>query len=468
MKYTNNKVLNLITAFMIVFLLVTGLLISINNYRHLDFTTYINDVRIKLEEDREQIEQGNYLESKYPYIVFDTSGNVLFSTKEFKQKKGDTVIVDEMIQTDRSFAKQYKGYQKCTLVLNNNRVCVGFVVYLLPDSYVSSGLYTRNAIICFRPILIGIILSVILLIIRTIYCNERILKPLQKISTSSKAIIAGNYDIEVHRVYDSKLQSNEIGDLTYSFELMRDELKAKQISEQAIKKSQQELISCISHDLRTPISTIKAYSEGMRDGIATTDVERKEFLNIILNKTNLLEGMITELLEYSNTQLNQMDIRKKEIYFQNYIKEITRELRIYIKQRNIKFECSYPEEDFIICIDQKRITEVIYNLIENSVKYMDDREGIIQLIAKRENGILSIHIIDNGIGISAEDIPYVFDKFYRAEKSRSSNVPGSGLGLSICKYIINQHNGEIYCRSRKSKGSEFWFTLNDVHMTANE
>lgn len=459
MKNYKIKRWNQITSIMIILILATGFLVSLYNYKHLDFTVYINNARIMLEKEREKIEQGIYPESEFPYIVFDTSGKVLFSTVDFKQEKGDTVVVDEMLQMDRSFAKQYPGYQKCSLVLNNNGICVGFVVYLLPNSDVVSDLYTRNEILCFLPMAIGILLSRLILIIRANYCNKRILKPLQKISTSSQAIIAGNYDIEVLRVYDNKLQSNEIGELTYSFELMRDELKSKQISEQTIRKSQQELISCISHDLRTPISTIKAYSEGIRDGIASTDIERKEFLSIIINKTNLLEGMITELLEYSNTQLNQMDILKKEVYFQSYIKEISRELRIYIEQRNIKFVCTYPEEDFIITIDQRRITEVLYNLIENSMKYMTASDGLIQLITKRENGLLSIHIIDNGIGISAEDIPYVFDKFYRAEKSRSSHIPGSGLGLSICKYIINQHGGEIFCRSRKSNGSEFWFTI---------
>lgn len=459
MKNYKIKRWNQITSIMIILILATGFLVSLYNYKHLDFTVYINNARIMLEKEREKIEQGIYPESEFPYIVFDTSGKVLFSTVDFKQEKGDTVVVDEMLQMDRSFAKQYPGYQKCSLVLNNNGICVGFVVYLLPNSDVVSDLYTRNEILCFLPMAIGILLSSLILIIRANYCNKRILKPLQKISTSSQAIIAGNYDIEVLRVYDNKLQSNEIGELTYSFELMRDELKSKQISEQTIRKSQQELISCISHDLRTPISTIKAYSEGIRDGIASTDIERKEFLSIIINKTNLLEGMITELLEYSNTQLNQMDILKKEVYFQSYIKEISRELRIYIEQRNIKFVCTYPEEDFIITIDQRRITEVLYNLIENSMKYMTASDGLIQLITKRENGLLSIHIIDNGIGISAEDIPYVFDKFYRAEKSRSSHIPGSGLGLSICKYIINQHGGEIFCRSRKSNGSEFWFTI---------
>lgn len=453
---------NLITALIMIGFLLSGFLGSLYIYKRLDFTVYINNIRTSLEEEREAIEQGIYPDSRFPYIVFDTSGSVLFSTSEFQCQKGDCVIVDEMLQMDKSFAKQYPHYQKCSLVLNNNLTCVGFVVYLIPDSYVASDLYTRNAILCFLPIGVSILFSILLLVFRTHYCNSRILKPLQMISTSSQAIIDGNYDMEVLRVYDRTLHSNEIGDLTYSFELMRDELKAKQISEQAIRKSQQELISCISHDLRTPISTIKAYSEGIFDGVASTDAERQEFLSIIINKTNLLEEMIAELLEYSNLQLKQLDIQPKELYFQGYIKEITRELRIYMKQQNIQFEYYYPDEDFIITIDPKRITEVIYNLIENSIKYTDTLNGCIKLVAKRENNILSIHVIDNGIGISAEDIPYVFDKFYRAEKSRSSNISGSGLGLSICKYIINQHGGEIYCHSKKSGGSEFWFTLDSI------
>lgn len=115
----------------------------------------------------------------------------------------------------------------------------------------------------------------------------------------------------------------------------------------------------------------------------------------------------------------------------------------------------------IVQMDVKRITEVLYNLIENSLKYIGEENGEIHLSAQITRGVPSFHVKDNGVGIGAEDIPYVFDKFYRAEKSRSSNIPGSGLGLSICKYIVNQHGGEIFCTSTKSKGSEFWFTLNE-------
>jgi signal transduction histidine kinase len=113
----------------------------------------------------------------------------------------------------------------------------------------------------------------------------------------------------------------------------------------------------------------------------------------------------------------------------------------------------------LVSIDPKRITEVMYNLVDNSIKYMDKDGGRITIETEREDKAALIKVKDNGAGISADDIPYVFDKFYRAEKSRSTSIPGSGLGLSICKYIINEHGGEIYCRSNHKQGCEIGFTL---------
>lgn len=454
------KSMNIITAICIIILLLAGLVVSIYHYKKTDFTPYMNTIRILLDQERNKIEQGIYPKSEYEYIVFDVSGKVTFSSPAFHKTVGDYVNIEEMIQMDHSFTKQYPGFYKYSFVLKGQDICDGFVVYLIPRDHVADSNTLKTLLYIFMPVVCSIVLSVLLILLRTVYCNTRVLKPLLKISSSAQAIISGNYDMEVQRVFDEELKANEVGDLTYSFELMRDELKAKQLSEQSLKQSQQELISCISHDLRTPISTIKAYSEGIRDGIANDEEQRKDFVRIIIEKTDLLEGMIAELLTYSNTQLNQLTINKKEVYFQSYMKEIVRELKIFTEQQDIAFESSVETQDFMICIDTKRITEVLYNLVENSIKYLKpDVQGIIKLVTKIEKNMLEIHVIDNGIGIQVEDIPYVFDKFYRAEKSRSSDIPGSGLGLSICKYIINQHGGEISCKSGKAIGSEFWFTL---------
>ena len=462
MKNTYYKRVNIISAIVVIVVLTVTFACSVQIYKNLDFSFYNNNIRVEINAHRNKLEQGSYVKCKYKYMVFDLKGIVLYADKEWDKSVGDTVIVEEQLQTDRSFKSEYNMYYKSSFVLNDrDGKCSGFVVYLIPKKAADGNKCILGMLRVLSPAAFGIFISIIIVILKTIVINKRILEPLNKISESAKAIIEGNYDIEVQRVFGENLRDNEIGELTYSFEMMRDELKAKQLSEQSLRKSQQELISCISHDLRTPISTIKAYSEGIRDGVIMEGMDNADYINIILKKTNLLEKMIAELLEYSNTQLNKMDIVMKDVYFREYMLEIVREIRIYVSQYGLDFESEIMDETMLVRMDEKRITEVIYNLIENSLKYSDKDNGFIKLCARIDSGVASIHIIDNGAGISAADIPYVFDRFYRAEKSRNSNIPGSGLGLSICKYIVNQHGGEIYCRSSKSEGSEFWFTLND-------
>lgn len=450
---------NIITTALIVVVLLVSMIISVYRFLSLDFNIYDNEIRILVSEQKNKIEKGTYNKGKYPYIVFDLEGKVLYSERPFEDKEGAIVNVQEMLQFDKSFEVNNENNTKESFILQKNGITVGFVVFLIPVKDTVKDTVYNTAWHSFSPIGIGVIISICILIVKTVYCDKRILKPLRDISSSAKAIIAGNYDLEVVRIYEKTISENEVGDLTYSFELMRDELKEKQIREEKLKKSQQELISCISHDLKTPISTIKAYSEGIRDGIAKTPESQIEYVKIIIDKTNLLISMINELLEYSNTQLRQLDINRQEVYFLEYFNSIMQELEVYVKQNGIDFHYEIKTADMIVTIDTKRVTEVLYNLVENSMKYIGEKHGKIIIEAERDGANVLIKVKDNGIGISSDDIPYVFDKFYRAEKSRSSSIPGSGLGLSICKYIINEHGGEIYCKSRHNQGCEFGFTL---------
>jgi signal transduction histidine kinase len=451
---------NRVTAAFIVAVLLLCTFWSVRLFQKEDFNAYDNKVRIMLSKEITHIERGIYKKGTYPYLVFDLKGKVLYGEKPFEERKGDWVYVQEMLQYDMSFAKQYEHLKKESFVLEQNQAVIGFVVFLIPKQDITLTSMEERVYHIFLPMLLGMIICLIVIMSRTIYVNRCVLSPLREMSRSAKAIIAGNYDMEVVRIFGSKIRYNEVGELTYSFELMRDELKEKQVREEALKKSQQELISCISHDLKTPLSTIKAYGEGLRDQIVKTPEKQKEYVDIILNKTDLLIEMIEDLLEFSNAELNQLDIQREEVYFTGYFATLMRELELYVRQNGMEFLYHLPESEFLVVIDKKRITEVMYNLIENSMKYIGEHSGKVEVYAEREGKQLCIRVIDNGIGISADDIPYLFDKFYRGEKSRSSSVPGSGLGLSICKYIINEHKGEIYCRSRKNHGCEIGFTLN--------
>lgn len=450
---------NIITAAVVVVVLFLSIALTIYRFLEMDFNIYDNDMRMLVSEQKNEIEKGTYNKGRYPYIVYGLDGRVLYSDISFQDKQGDIVNVQEMLQYDKSFSIQNKGIIKESFVLQKNGQTFGFATFQIPEKDILKESTCNKVWKIFFPTLLGLILSTIIIIVRTKYFSSCILKPMREISSSAKAIISGNYNLEVIRTYENTIGENEIGDLTYSFELMRDELKEKQVKEEALKKSQQELISCISHDLKTPISTIKAYSEGLRDGIARTPKAEQDFVNIIIGKTDLLICMINELLEYSNTQLRQLDINREEVYFLEYFIPVMKELSIYLKQNDMDFSYEIKTSDMLVTIDKKRITEVLYNLVENSIKYIGEKRGHIVIEAEREDSFILIRVKDNGIGISSDDIPYVFDKFYRAEKSRSSSIPGSGLGLSICKYIINEHGGEIYCKSLQNNGCEIGFTL---------
>lgn len=460
MKKSNRKIRlgNQITAVLATVVILLSIFWSVVLFGRMDFRVYENKIRILAEEQNKEIEQGVYEQWEYPYLVCDLTGLVLYVDEEFQQQEGDRVNVQEILRMDESFGKNYPDLIRKTFARIEEGEVMGFIVYLIPEDVLRGENYNQKMVRCALPACMGILIGIMLLVSRICYCNKCILEPIREITVSASHIIRGNYEYEYKRIFTNKVNSDEMGELIYSFELMRDELKAKQLQEESLKKAQQELISCISHDLKTPISTIKAYAEGLRDGIARDEKTRADYTRIMIEKTDFLIDMIEDLLHFSNAQLNQLDICCKEVYFLSFFEQAMREIEGFVQQNHMRFSFHADLEDRIVFIDERRILEVLYNLIENSMKYRKE-DGAIEVIARKEGQNVLIRVIDNGIGIGSDDIPFVFDKFYRAEKSRTSSIPGSGLGLSICKYIIEQHGGQIYCKSRKNTGCEIGFTI---------
>ena len=430
--------------------LVLSFLISLFLWFRMDITVYDNAIRLSINREKE---------GKYPKMELDLSGTVLFASKEFRVETGSRQNVQEMIQRDRFSRKKYPGMEKVVYTVEKDGSVDGFRIFLVPEQEMEEISIKTRLFFCMVPFLLGVLVCIGMFCHRLFQMNRRVLGSMEEISTSAMKIIRGDYEYEVARVYGTKLREDEMGTLVYSFELMRDELKAGRKKEAELKRSQQELISCISHDLKTPLSTIKAYAEGLHDGMAPTEESRKHFTEIILKKTDLIIGMTEELLKFSNAELNQLSIERKEVYFRGFFDPLMQEIQIYVERAGIRFFHICHIEDCLVSMDEKRIGEVIYNLVENSMKYRQKEDPWILVEVSYDKDRLFIHVKDNGIGIQTADIPYVFDKFYRAEKSRSGSIPGSGLGLSICKYIVEQHGGEICCNSKKGEGCEMVFSL---------
>lgn len=477
--------IQLYLGIMMAIVMIIGILIAIRNYQSEDGYAYYNRARSLVADQLQWINQSysngsldassyqaninNEDRLVYPFVVTDRFGKIVYSEKE-EYKNLDTVNLNEFIQVDQSLYYNDQENVKVSFVLVKNQSTVGFAAFFIPRKEVVGRDKGERIVFFFLPMLICIGINAMIYVFYLWYMKQRMVDPVKEMIASSKAIIEGDYSISVVKTKSTKLSSNEIDHLAYQFELMRDELMEKRRREEEINKSQKELISCISHDLKTPISTIKAYGEGLRDGLAKEPEKIQRYAEVIVAKSEVLIKMIRDLLEHSNAELHQLSIEKKEQYFNPYIERVAKELEGLVTYHGMTFSFLNTAPNLLVVFDENRITQVIANLVDNSIKYSQaigissdssNRVGTVSLQieyqAKKRQLLISVR--DNGKGIGATDIPFVFDKFYRGEKSRTTSISGSGLGLSICKYIVKEHDGEIQCESKLDQGTVFTITL---------
>ncbi|HKL99377.1 MAG TPA: HAMP domain-containing sensor histidine kinase, partial [Mobilitalea sp.] len=236
---------------------------------------------------------------------------------------------------------------------------------------------------------------------------------------------------------------------------LRSELKFTTEKEKILREKEKLLLAYISHDLRTPIASISGYVEGIHANIVTGD-RVQEYTGIILKKIHMLNSLIDDILEHSKARLHEFEIRRQECYSKKYFEDMMIEAKQDIEKKGLAFSYSQIPE-VIINIDEKRIRQVMQNLLGNAMKFTES--GEINVDYRVDNNYMLITVRDTGIGIAAIDIPMVFNEFYRGEKARTLNVQGSGLGLSISKYIVEQHGGRIECDSILDQGTALQFSI---------
>lgn len=419
-----------------------------------------NRARILLQDDLIAIKEGDDSVLRDCYMV-GIDGRISFSNVS-DYTVGEQVNLTRELQFDYAFAEKYQGDLKVVFPVEKAGRVASFAVFWVKESEVS-GQRGMEAILCFLPLFIWFTATLVTFLFFLFRYHKRMLVPMEQMAESAQAIIGGDYSRQIVQEREEDRPQNQIQNLIYSFESMRDELKSRVERENNLRKEQKELMSCMSHDLRTPITTIQAHAEALRDGIIKEDSKKKDYYETIVRKTEVLNHMIADLLDHSNAQLNQLKVEKQEIYFSEFMDRLAEELGAFCQKANCQFVYEREEKDILVQIDQGRISQVIYNLVENACKYMDkEKAARVSLCCARnqEERRIYIRVKDNGPGIEMVDIPYVFDRFYRAEKSRSMQIPGAGLGLSICRYIVEAHQGEISINSRKGEGCEVSFFLN--------
>lgn len=311
-----------------------------------------------------------------------------------------------------------------------------------------------------KELLIDMFIAILLILIFTSmmltqWIHKGVFNPVNELNFAMRRIKEGNFDYMLQT--DAK---GEIGDLYRNYEDMR--LRLKESTEENIQheKENRELVSNISHDLKTPITAIKGYVEGIMDGVADTPEKMDKYIRTIYNKANDMDRLINELTTYSGIDNNRIPYNFHRINVADYFGDCVEEVGLDLESKNIELNYSnLSEPDTVIIADPEQMKKVINNIISNSVKYMDKPHGEIDIRILDEVDSIRVEIEDNGKGIAQKDLQRVFERFYRTDASRNSAQGGSGIGLSIVKKIIEDHGGYIWATGKEGEGTCMHFVI---------
>ena len=310
-------------------------------------------------------------------------------------------------------------------------------------------LMAKDMILTATIILVFTALSVGLWIYRSIAV------PLVKLRKATRNIKEGNLDFVL------EVEGNdEFSQLCQDFEEMRKRLKESTEEKILMDKENKELISNISHDLKTPITAVKGYVEGIMDGVADTPEKMDRYIRTIYNKANEMDRLINELTFYSKIDTNRIPYTFNKIHISDYFEDCVDELSVELDSSGVSLTYfNYLEEDAVVIADAEQLKRVINNIISNSLKYMNKPKGVINIRLRDVGDFIQIEIEDNGKGIAQKDLANIFERFYRTDASRNSSKGGSGIGLSIVKKIMEDHGGQVWATSKEGTGTTMYLAL---------
>lgn len=292
-------------------------------------------------------------------------------------------------------------------------------------------------------------LVIILSLIVSYFVSRKISSGVIKINREAKKLSKGNFDVK----FDTDQPILELSELAETLEYTKDELSKTE-------NLRRELLANVSHDLKTPLTMIKAYAEMVRDVTYKDDTKRTKDLNIIIEETDRLNVLVNDILELSKIQSGTQKLTIEQFDLEKFVKNIIKRYDIMSENKKYKFKVSI-NKNIIVSADRKRIEQVMYNLINNAINYTGDDKKIIINALVLENTV-RIEVKDTGKGIDKEEFENIWDKYYKIDKTHSREQVGSGVGLSIVKNILINHNCNYGVESIKGNGTTFYFELPKV------
>ena len=280
-----------------------------------------------------------------------------------------------------------------------------------------------------------------------ILISRRITKPIQTLTKASHEIAQGEYS---HRIPREDIQDDELGQLASSFNQMAEKLEG-------IEKMRRQLIGDISHELRTPLTAIKGSMEALMDGVLPSDTSTYQQ---IYREADRLQRLVEDLQELNRVDGSTLPLDIQPVKAADLVKSALTPLENTFAMKGVNLESRVEAKLPTLQVDADRIQQVLQNLLGNALQFTRE-DGHVSVSVKKADNSIVFSVKDDGLGISQEHLPHIFERFYRADKSRSrTNGGGSGIGLTIAQSLVEAHNGKIWAESEgKDKGSTFYFSI---------
>ncbi len=391
--------------------------------------------------------------------VIDEQGKVIGDSKEepsLMENHRDRPEISNAIEKGFGQSTRFSntlGYNMkyVAVPVSDGEQMLGVVRFALPLSEVQ--LEIR---VIYRAVLFGAIAATVIALTIAYFISRSITSPIKQMQQTAERIAEGNFSNKI------KIRSkDELGELAKSLNTMADELQQKIENLRQMDRVRTDFVANVSHELKTPLTLIKGYTETLEDRAINDRDKARKFITIIREHTDRLGNIINDLLTLSELELSKRPMEKTEFDLKSLIDDVKLgfEHALAVKQQTLTI--NFQGSDFTIKADRDKIEQIFVNLIDNAIKYTKEN-GQICISLLEQGELITATVEDNGIGIPKEHIDRVFERFYRVDKARSRELGGTGLGLGIAKHIVLAHNGQIRIESEINKGTKIFVTLPKV------
>ncbi len=425
----------------------------------------INGLMLYLEQNSERLTDDESIREELAqlsrerqitmtYTALD--GTVIFSTDSPAKQLSARTTYDMSYglypagQDNRSYTIAFP------VISQSSRSQIGNASFTLSEHQLFTEAPSRIPSYCFAAMTAAMLVLLALLVGMRFKLARHVISPVSLLGHQAEAILEGRYDVQC-----SYSRMDELGELCAKFDQMRAEIQHLDSTRHSRDKTQKELISNLSHDIKTPLATVNAYLEAIQEGVCPDEATLLEYISIMQTHTNRIARLIDDLLLHALQDLGEISFQPREQYSKPLLEAIIRPLEHDVRTNGVLFEAPAALPNVLIRVDAVRLEQVIANLVSNAIKHTKHGD-VIRMDARLADGQLHLEIADNGAGIRPQDMPFIFERSFRGAAQMPNEfiqTSGTGLGLSICKTIMEAHNGSIAFNSKAGSGTAFHLYL---------